>query len=238
MRRQMNPMTWAVLALVLYWAVRSISSAQYDSPMDWVMEKVYLLPGILVGLAFHEFAHAYAADRLGDPTPRGQGRVTINPAAHIDPIGLVSLLLLGFGWGVPVQVNPRNFKHGRRDEIIVSLAGVTMNLLLAIVFTLLLKGVVVAFGYTSVGLVGVVETVLLEVVVINLVLMIFNLMPIPPLDGFNLITEVFNLQKYSWWHTVYQNGYIFLMVFIVFNISSLVIQPILSACLRVVFAVL
>ena len=91
-----------------------------------------MLPGIIIGLAFHEFAHAAVAFKLGDPTPKMQGRVTINPLAHIDPVGLAALLFAGFGWGVPVQINPSNFKKRRRDELLVSLAGVTMNLVIAI----------------------------------------------------------------------------------------------------------
>ena len=150
----------------------------------------------------------------------------------------MSLLILGFGWGIPVPVDERNFKHPRRDNIIVSLAGVTMNLLIAVVFTVILKIVTMTMGYSLTGMTGAVWTIIFDVVMINLVLMVFNLMPIPPLDGFNLITEVFRLQRYSWWSTVYRNGYIFLMAFILFDISGRVLTPILNFLLSIIFSIL
>ena len=101
-----------------------------------ILTKLLMLPGIIIGLSFHEFAHAWMSDKLGDPTPRRQGRVTINPMAHIDPIGFLALLLVGFGWGKPVQIDPGYYKHRRRDEFLVGIAGVTMNLLIAVIFSL------------------------------------------------------------------------------------------------------
>ena len=237
MRRRVDPMVIVMLFLMLTLAFRQ-GLHQYASPMEWVMQKVYILPGILVGLSFHEFAHAWAAKKLGDDTAERQGRVTINPAAHIDIVGFVSLLVLGFGWGIPVPVDERNFKHPRRDNIIVSLAGVAMNLLIAVIFTGILKIFMMTAGYATTGMIGAVWTILFDVILINLVLMVFNLMPIPPLDGFNLISEIFGLHKYSWWSTVYRNSYLFLAAFIIFDISSRVITPILNALLSVVFAVL
>ena len=237
MRQRFNPMVIMMLALMVTLAFRQ-GMHSYDSPMDWVMQKVYILPGIIVGLSFHEFAHAWVAKKLGDDTAERQGRVTINPAAHIDIVGFVSLLILGFGWGIPVPVDERNFKHPRRDNILVSLAGVTMNLLIAVIFTGILKIIYMTLGYAQTGMTGAVFTVVLDVIVINLVLMIFNLMPIPPLDGFNLVTEIFGLQKYSWWATVYRNSYIFLAAFIILDISSKVITPALNFLLSIVFAVL
>ncbi len=226
-----------MLALMVTLAFRQ-GMHSYASPMDWVMQKVYILPGIIVGLSFHEFAHAWVAKKLGDETADRQGRVTINPAAHIDIVGFVSLLILGFGWGIPVPVDERNFKHPRRDNILVSLAGVTMNLLIAVIFTGILKIIYMTLGYAQTGMNGAVFTIVLDVIVINLVLMIFNLMPIPPLDGFNLITEIFGLQRYSWWSTVYRNSYFFLAAFIIFDLSGKILTPALNWCLSIVFAVL
>ncbi|MBQ2064097.1 MAG: site-2 protease family protein, partial [Firmicutes bacterium] len=169
MRQRFNPMMIVMLALLATWAFRGMNN--FDSPMDWVMQKVYILPGILVGLSFHEFAHAWVAKKLGDDTAERQGRVTINPAAHLDIVGFVSLLVLGFGWGIPVPVDERNFKHPRRDNILVSLAGVTMNLLIAVVFTVILKIIYMTMGYAETGMTGALWTVVLDVIVINLVLM-------------------------------------------------------------------
>ena len=145
MRQRFNPMVIMMLVLMVTLAFRQ-GMHSYGSPMDWVMQKVYILPGILVGLSFHEFAHAWVAKKLGDDTAERQGRVTINPAAHLDIVGFVSLLILGFGWGIPVPVDERNFKHPRRDNILVSLAGVTMNLLIAVIFTVILKIIYITMG--------------------------------------------------------------------------------------------
>lgn len=237
MRQRINPVVIMMVLLLVTLAFRQ-GMHQYASPMDWVMQKVYILPGILIGLSFHEFAHAWVAKKLGDNTAELQGRVTINPAAHFDLVGFVSLLILGFGWGVPVPVDERNFKHPRRDNILVSVAGVSMNLLIAVIFTAVLKVLVMTTGYAATGMAEAAQTVVLNVIVINLVLMIFNLMPIPPLDGFNLITEVFGLQRYSWWSTVYRNSYFFLALFIIMDINSYVMTPILNWFLSILFAIL
>ncbi len=152
---------------------------------SWLLEALYRIPGILIGLSFHEWAHAYAAYKRGDPTARNLGRMTVNPVAHVDPIGILMLLVLGFGWAKPVPVNQRNFKNPRVDDIIVSLAGVATNLLLAFFFT----GVwiaVTAFVYNEIAV-----TLLQYVVVINLGLFIFNLLPIPPLDGYHVFQSLF-----------------------------------------------
>ena len=98
-----------------------------------LLEILYRIPGILVAISFHECAHAYAAYKCGDPTARNLGRMTLNPFAHFDPIGLVMMLLVRFGWAKPVPINTRNFKHPRKDELIVSLAGVATNLIIAFV---------------------------------------------------------------------------------------------------------
>ena len=237
MRRRVDPMVIVMLFLMLTLAFRQ-GLHQYASPMEWVMQKVYILPGILVGLSFHEFAHAWVAKKLGDDTAERQGRVTINPAAHLDIVGFVSLLILGFGWGIPVPVDERNFKHPRRDNILVSLAGVTMNLLIAVIFTGVLKIFYMTMGYAQTGMTGAVWTIVLDVIMINLVLMIFNLMLIPPLDGFNLISEIFDLRKHNWWYAVYRNSYFFLAAFIIFDISGMIITPALNWMMGIVFSVL
>ena len=104
-----------------------------DGILSYIIDALYGLPCILVGLSFHEWGHAYAAYKRGDPTARNLGRMTVNPLAHIDPLGFLSLLILGFGWAKPVPVSTRNFKSPRKDELIVSLAGITVNLILRVV---------------------------------------------------------------------------------------------------------
>lgn len=196
-------------------------------PMSWIMDKLIILPAILIGLSFHEFAHAFAADRLGDSTPRLQGRVTINPAAHIDPFGLLALFFLGFGWGKPVMVDSRNFKHIRRDGIIVDLAGVTVNFILAVVFAGILRLLAVYQTDFMVSTIpgGVITDMIFSIISINIVLMIFNLLPIPPLDGFGILTEVFDLRRKDWYYQVYNNGFVILLLLMILDITDKVLLP-------------
>ncbi len=222
-----NPL--AVL-LILYLAYQSFSSSRSNDPMAWIMDKLIMLPAILIGLSFHEFAHAFAADRLGDSTPRRQGRVTVNPAAHIDPFGLLALFFIGFGWGKPVMVDERNFRHMRRDGLIVDLAGVTVNFILAVAFAGLLR-LLVTYQYdfmmnTTPG--GIIVEMVFAIISINIVLMIFNLLPIPPLDGFGILTELFNLREKEWYYQVYKNGFMILLLLMIFNVTDKVLVPVVN----------
>lgn len=220
-----NPMLPIILIFVLM-AVNSLMRGGYSNPMDWIMEKLMILPGILIGLSFHEFGHAYVSTKLGDPTPKLQGRVTINPLAHIDPVGMVCLLFCGFGWGIPVQINPSYYKNRRRDEILVGFAGVAMNLILAIVFSLLVRVAITVFQSTQSETASIIYQILLNVVMINVVLMVFNLLPVPPLDGFGIVTNLFNLQKYSWYDKYYQYGYFILIFLVLLGVVSAILSPV------------
>ena len=115
--------TWVLLAvMLLLMSIRDVGTTSTDNLLTWFSDKLIILPGIVIGLSMHEFAHAAVAYKLGDPTPKMQGRVTINPLAHIDWLGFIALFLCGFGWGKPVQINQFNFKNRRRDELFVALA--------------------------------------------------------------------------------------------------------------------
>jgi Zn-dependent protease len=156
--------------------------------LQWLQQLLLWLPGILIGFVMHEFSHAYVASKLGDPTPRMTGRLTLNPIAHIDPIGFIMLILVHFGWAKPVMTNPSMYKKCRRHGFaLVSVAGVTMNFILgfAIMFvTLYLLHVDVIQS-------GSVWDILLENAAgINFILMAFNLIPIPPLDGYNILKDL------------------------------------------------
>lgn len=236
MRKNNIDITFIVIIAVL--ALSSIRSGEFSDPRSWLMDKILLVPAIIIGLSFHEFAHAVTAYRLGDNTPKLQGRVTINPMAHIDWMGLVALFFCGFGWGQPVQINPYNFRHIRRDELLVGLAGVAMNLVLAIVFTLITKIVVIVAGG---GLMGTtigtgVLTMLVYIVQINLVLMIFNLIPCPPLDGFNIIAQLFGFGQTEAYWTLYRYGSWILVAIIIFGITGMIISPCVQFLMNIFWA--
>ena len=142
-----------------------------------------LLAGVialLVGLTFHEFSHALVADQLGDPGPRRMGRLTLNPIPHIDPLGALMLIVARFGWAKPVMVNPAALRNGPRGMAMVAAAGPVANMVVAVAFAVLFR-VLEMSGIGS----GFVQNVVVLVVAINVLLAIFNLLPIPPLDGFN-----------------------------------------------------
>ena len=165
---------------------------------------VLLLPAVLVGFTVHEYSHALVAVRLGDSTPRDQGRLTLNPIAHIELIGLLLILLVGFGWAKPVQINPRNFKNPRNDEILVSLAGPSSNLLFGIAFALAVKFLLTLaplIFYTG-GFGPVLYQIFSYFVWINLLLAVFNLFPIPPLDGSHILLSLIP-DKYARFKLVY-----------------------------------
>ena len=213
MRRNNIDITFIILVLLL--AGNSIRSGAFSDPREWILDKILLLPAIVIGLSMHEFAHAAVAYKLGDNTPKLQGRVTINPMAHIDWVGLVALFFCGFGWGQPVQINPYNFKKRRRDELLVAVAGVAMNLVIA-AGPAWLSGTTLGSGIWE---------ILIYIVQINIVLMIFNLIPVPPLDGFNIIANIFGFAQTETYWRIYRYGNWILVAIIIFGVTGYVISP-------------
>ncbi len=183
------------------------------------------LPGIVIGLAFHEFAHAFASDRLGDPTPRSQGRLTISPLPHIDLFGFLMILFMGFGWAKPVQINPKHYKNPRRDSIIVSAAGPFTNLIIAAIFVILGKLFLSStFPYSlRENIVSSVLGIIDYTIWINIILFIFNLLPIPPLDGFQIVSNLVPLRHYNVISALERYGFIILAVLIFTGATSYII---------------
>lgn len=180
-----------------------------------IINKLLFLPGIIIGITFHEAAHGYVSHWLGDPTPKNQGRLSLNPLAHIDPMGFIALLLVGFGWGKPVMIDPRYYKKPKRDELLVSLAGVTTNLIIAILFAIIQILIIdTGFAYSLGASWNIINLIIQYIVFVNLVLMCFNLLPIPPLDGFSVLTQIFDLRKYDWYYKIYSNGFFILMLLV------------------------
>ena len=138
------------------------------------------IPAVLCALALHEAAHAYAADYLGDPTPRRLGRVTLNPLAHLDVIGTLLLVLVHIGWGKPVPVDPRNFNRPRRDMVLVALAGPLANIVTAVILAFVLR----TGGFAAMPAASIAINAL---VIVSLLLALFNLLPLPPLDGSKIL---------------------------------------------------
>ena len=191
------------------------------------------LPAVIIAITFHEYAHALAADKLGDDTPRMQGRLNLNPMNHIDPFGFMLLMFAGFGWGKPVQINPRNFNRNVRmdkGEAIVSIAGPVMNFILAIVSAIIL-GAIYMFAPTSflMNTVGNVIYILLqELVIINIGLGVFNLIPLPPLDGSKIFI---NFMPYNTRRWILEHSHIFYYIFLaiwITGLAGLIISPVIN----------
>lgn len=151
-----------------------------------------LLPGFIIGLTFHEFSHAYVANRLGDPTARAMGRLTLNPIAHLDLFGTLMLVFAGFGWAKPVPVDASQLRSPRRDMAIIALAGPVSNVVLALLVGLGLRAVFPA-GFAAAQTSSLASTavwICVQAVWINVILAAFNLIPIPPLDGSRILAGI------------------------------------------------
>lgn len=193
---------------------------------------VYII-ALLVAISIHEFSHAFVADYLGDPTPRLQGRLKLDPRVHLDPFGLLFLLLFGFGWGKPVQFDPFNLKNPRKDAALISLAGPSSNFILAIILSIVLRSLQffnLHFFYTIGGF------LFIPIISLNIVLGVFNLLPIHPLDGFKIVGGILSDRKAKEWYGLERYGIIFLLMLIFpFGNSSMldiVIRPVVSFALQ------
>lgn len=192
--------------------------------MSYILDKLIMLPGILLAISIHEFSHGFVAVKLGDDTPRIQGRMTLNPLKHIDPLGFMCLLLVGFGWAKPVMINSRNFKNPRRDDLLVSIAGPASNLIMAFIFVILMKLADMFLPVTMTT--QVIWAVLSGTVQINLVLMVFNLLPIPPLDGHHILGSIGGAPVWNFYYKYFDQLRFAMLLLIVFNVTSKIIGPI------------
>jgi Zn-dependent protease len=183
-----------------------------------LFNKIILLPGIIIGLTLHEFAHAFVADKLGDKTPRFQGRLTLNPSAHLDPLGFIMIIIFGFGWAKPVQVNPSAYKNYRKDDLKVSLAGPITNFLIAIVMTIIV-GVYYRFGYRVLpgALSNVLFQMMIAAITINVGLGLFNLLPVPQLDGFSILKNLSPKTFYKYENSFYKYQMIIMLFLLYFG---------------------
>ncbi|MFZ0280607.1 MAG: site-2 protease family protein [Bacteroidales bacterium] len=199
---------------------------------DFALARILkFLPGIILGLTVHEFSHAYIAYRCGDSTSKEQGRLTLNPFKHIDLLGFMMLMVAGFGWAKPVEFNEQNLRNPEKDVIKIAVAGPFSNALTAIVLSVLYSAFFHFIPAYQVSWLRILQEVLLYAIYINWGLFIFNLIPLPPLDGSHLLLNYF--KKFpSLYEAMYKYGsYIFfglILVMVITKINVLPIGPVIN----------
>jgi Zn-dependent protease len=197
------------------------TASKEDLVFGFDIDMVYRIPALLAAMTIHEYSHARAAVAMGDPTPRFMGRLTLNPISHIDPVGMLLLFIAGFGWAKPVPINSRNFRDGRKGVLIVSFAGIGANIALGFVawFLLALLG--------ELNLIGVVwQKTLWQLYRYNLMFAVFNLIPIPPLDGSKILISLLpGHLAYQYQKIEPYGNYILIALVFIPGLLSIVVTP-------------
>jgi Zn-dependent protease len=197
---------------------------------EFIQQAILFIPPFLLAISVHESAHAYVAYRLGDPTAKELGRVTLNPIPHIDIFGFIALFIVHFGWAKPVPVNPANLKEPIRDSLWISLAGPASNFILAVLSAIVFRMLVPFLAYSDGGL-FVLDMILFSVR-LNIILMVFNLFPLPPLDGFHILEGLVSYETYLKLQQLHSMGpmlllgLIFLSNFSGLNIFGAIFTPV------------
>ena len=199
----------------------------------FITELILLAPPLLLALTCHEFAHGYVAYRLGDPTAKSLGRLTLNPLKHLDPIGTIAFFFIKFGWAKPVPVNPGYFKDPKKDMLWVALAGPATNLALAIVSATLAKGLwffasQLPYSTMAEAILVPLNGMLIASVWINLVLCIFNFLPIPPLDGSRILMGLLPNRLATSYMKFERYGFVLVLILAFSSVLSKVIMPLIS----------
>ncbi len=202
-----------------------------ESPQMALIYILSILLAMCVAISFHEWAHAYVAYKLGDPTAKNMGRMTLDPLKHLDWLGVLCFLFFQIGWAKPVIVNPRNLKHYRRDDIFISIAGPLMNLLLSFVFYGIWLFTQPVFGVDSV-----VSQILSTIFYVNIAFAIFNIIPIPPLDGFHVFTSIFVKKNYKVVDFLKRYGIFILLALLFLGVFDVILGTLASALQSVYFA--
>ena len=197
---------------------------------DGIIDLLLSVPAVLIAITVHEFGHAFAAYKLGDDTPVRQGRLSLNPFDHIDPLGIAMLLFAHIGWGKPVEIDPRNYNRNisvEKADAIVSFAGPLMNFITALMFALIYCAIIkfakITFITTTVG--SVIMTMVAYIITMNIGLGVFNLIPLPPLDGSKVILPFLPQKAKSWFVNNEQIFYIVFVVLWITNLAGYIITP-------------
>ncbi len=222
--------TWMIVLVIILIAE---NLRYYIYSPEALLALILSIPGVIIAMTFHEFAHAWVADRLGDDTPRRQGRLTLNPFKHMEPIGMLMLLFAGFGWGRPVEINPNNFNRTitiRKGNALVALAGPVMNLILALIFSII-YALILAFGgiafiNSQVG--GIITDIIMYTIFMNVGLGVFNLIPLPPLDGSKVLVAILPTNARSWFESHERILYLVFIIIWITPIASLIISPVIK----------
>lgn len=192
--------------------------------MEQIIDYILIATVSVISVVLHECAHGYVAYRCGDDTAKASGRLTLNPIAHIDPLGLLSLILFKFGWAKPVPINPNNFREQKRGMIAVSLAGVSANMLLAVIFALLTR--LLSYFYTE--SLSWLLTFLIYGIQINIGYAVFNLLPVPPLDGSKLLAAFLPRKWENWFYRYQKYLYAILVLLIFTRAINYIMNPAIS----------
>lgn len=210
----------------------AISLLSYGT--DGIIGILLSIPAVLIAITVHEFGHAFTAYKLGDDTPLRQGRLSLNPFDHVDPLGLAMLLFAHIGWGKPVQIDPRNYNRNisvEKADAIVSFAGPLMNFITAIIFTLIycliIKFANVSFYLSTIG--TIVMTIVSYTITMNVGLGVFNLIPLPPLDGSKIFLPILPYNAKQWFMEREQLFYIIFLIIWITGIAGRLISPIIGS---------
>lgn len=208
-----------IIILIIY----ALMSSQFD-----LMATLYTLPGLILALTFHEYAHAAVSDRLGDPTPSQQGRLTLNPLAHLDPVGTVFLVFAGFGWGKPVQVDSRYYRNPARDMMLVSLAGPVSNFIQSVLWFFVYGALVTFAPLEGNQALTILTMMVLYAAYINVSLGVFNLLPLPPLDGSKILRYFLHGKGGRVLDFLENYATMILLVLFMTNLTGYIISPIVN----------